>query len=126
MNPPSEATERLADRLVRDLAGSKLPPQFAKLYSHHTRLTNRREGLATWSSSEQQQRLDDAIHLVEAGLILREGGRTQFRDCLRRAAEVLEWLTHPQTNPDRLPIRLLAAAVYQLSGYSARSSGMLN
>ena len=89
-------------------------------------MTNRRAGLASWSEPERQQRLDDAIQLLEAGLILRERDQAHYRDCFRRAAEILEWLAHPQTNPDRLPIRLLAAAVYQLSGYSARSSGLLN
>src|SRR3954469_6339284 len=107
MSLPSVETEGLADQLRRDLASAKLPPQIAKPYSHHTRLRNRRDGLATWSEPERQQRLDDAVQLLEGGFILREAERKQYRDCLRRSAEILEWLSHPETNPDRLPIRLL-------------------
>jgi hypothetical protein len=40
-------------------------------------------------------------------------------------AEILEWLAHPELNPQRLPLRLLAAAAYQIAGYPARAAGLL-
>jgi hypothetical protein len=44
---------------------------------------------------------------------------------MRRAAELLEWLSHPRLEPDGIPVRLLAAAAYQLAGYPARAAGLL-
>jgi hypothetical protein len=51
---------------------------------------------------------------------------SNWRDGVRRAAELLEWLSHPEINTEDLPFRLLAAAAYQLAGYPARASGLLN
>jgi len=65
------------------------------------------------------------MRLLEAALVEREMGIDSWRDGMRRVGEVLEWLSHPELNPHRLPIRLLAAAAYQLAGYPARSTGLL-
>ena len=43
-----------------------------------------------------------------------------------RAAEILEWLSHPDLNSDELPMDLLAASAYQLAGFPARAAGILN
>jgi DEAD/DEAH box helicase len=125
MTPVGNEAMNQADQLRVELAGVGLPPQFAKLYSQHVRLTNRRESLRRWDSSDEAARLDDAVVLFEAGLTLREGGKQEYRECMRRAAELLEWLAHPATNSEKLPVRLLAAAMYQLAGYPARSTGLL-
>src|SRR5207248_5010755 len=53
-------------------------------------------------------------------------GNDSWRESVRRTGEILEWLSHPQLNEDGLPTRFLAAATYQLAGYPARSSGLLN
>ena len=67
------------------------------------------------------------MHLIDAALIEREGRQEEreWRQGLRRAAELLEWLSHPNISPARVPTRLLAAAAYQLAGYPARSAGLL-
>lgn len=116
----------LATELQKSLAGGRLTPSIAKLYSQHTRLRAGGEGLKGWREDEASERLNDAIRLIDVAFILREDGNTNWRNAMLRAGELLEWLSHPELNPDLLPIRLLAAAVYELAGYPARASGLLN
>ena len=116
----------LATELQNSLAGARLTPSIAKLYSQHTRLRAGGEGLKGWRENEASERLNDAIRLIDAAFILREDGNTNWRNAMLRAGELLEWLSHPELNPDFLPIRLLAAALYELAGYPARASGLLN
>jgi hypothetical protein len=122
---PSQETLNLARVLISSQAGGDLPPNFARLYSQHTRLRERQRGLSSWHGGESQERLNDAVRLIEASFIEREGEVEEWRNGLRRAAELLEWLSHPEFKLDGLPTRLLAAAAYQLAGYPARSSGLL-
>jgi hypothetical protein len=125
MSPPSPETLELAAELQRELAGSSLVPAHAKLYSQHTRLRARRPGLSGWGRGEALARLEDACRLLEAGLVQRAAGDEGYRSGLRRAGELLEWLSHPLLNPERLPLRLLSAATYQLAGYPARANALL-
>lgn len=126
MSRPSEEVIAVAAELQNSLAGRKLTPAIAKLYSQHTRLRAGQEGLIGWREDEAGERLNDAVRLIEAAFIQREVGDDNWRNGMLRAGELLEWLSHPQLNPDLLPIRLLAAAVYELAGYPARSTGLLN
>jgi hypothetical protein len=73
---------------------------------------------------ELEERLSDAVRLVEASLVAKREGETDWTDGLRRAGELLEWLAHPQLNPSGLPLSLLGAAAYQLAGYPARASSL--
>lgn len=116
---------QLAGNLRRELAGADLPTTYAKLYSQHTRLSANRPSLITWQKEEALLCLDDAMRLLEAAFIERDAGNDNWRDSARRTGELLEWLSHPELNPEGLPLRLLAAAAYQLAGYPARSSGLL-
>src|SRR5258706_8738870 len=120
MTRPSSKTIELARNLRKDLAGADLPRSFAKLYSQHTRLSANRPSLSTWQETETLECLNDAIRLLEAAFIERDAGSQDWPDSARRTGELLEWLAHPQLNPDGLPLRLLSAAAYQLSGYPAR------
>lgn len=126
MTQPSNEVIGLATELQNSLAGGRLTPSIAKLYSQHTRLRAGGEGLKGWREDEASERLNDAMRLIDAAFILREDGNTNWRNAMLRAGELLEWLSHPQLNPDLLPIRLLAAAVYELAGYPARAAGLLN
>ncbi|MFN6487181.1 MULTISPECIES: DEAD/DEAH box helicase [unclassified Nostoc] len=126
MTKPSNEVIALATELQNSLAGSKLTPAIAKLYSQHTRLRAGGKGLTGWREDEAGERLNDAMRLIEAAFIQRETGDTNWRNRMLRAGELFEWLSHPQLNPDILPIRLLAAAVYELAGYPARAAGLLN
>lgn len=126
MAQPSRETLNLAGKLREDLAGTTIPKTLAKLYSQHTRLASGERGLANWTTAETTECLEDALRLLEAAFAEREGGNDSWRESVRRAGEILEWLSHPQLNVDGLPTRFPAAAAYQLAGYPARSSGLLN
>ncbi|WP_375467684.1 DEAD/DEAH box helicase [uncultured Nostoc sp.] len=126
MTQPSNEVIALATELQNSLAGSRLTPAIAKLYSQHTRLRAGGKGLTGWREDEAGERLNDAMRLIEAAFIQREAGDTNWRNGMLRAGELFEWLSHPQLNPDFLPISLLAAAVYELAGYPARAAGLLN
>ncbi len=117
---------KLARSVSEGLAGGFLTPACAKLYSQHTRLDAGRPGLTQWRLTEAASRLDDAVRLVDAALFERDAGDANWIEAMLRAAEILEWLSHPTLNPDNLPMRLLAAAAYQLAGYPARASGLLS
>jgi hypothetical protein len=116
----------LARSVSERLAGSALTPACAKLYSQHTRLDAGQPGLKSWRASDAPSRLEEAVRLVEAAFILRGAGEVNWNEGMLRAAEILEWLSHPTLNRENLPIGLLAAAAYQLGGYPARASGLLN
>jgi len=117
---------QLAQELRKNLAGTNLSRPVAKLYSHYTRLRSGKAGLPSWQVSESVDRLNDAMRLLEAAFVERDAGIDRWRDSASRAGALLEWLSHPQLNSEELPIRLLAAAAYQLAGYPALSSGLLS
>jgi DEAD/DEAH box helicase len=116
---------KLAEELVQSLAGETLSPETAKLYSQHTRLKEQRESLKNWRESEANRHIDEAIQLIEASLFLKEQNHTSAIRGLRRAAELLEWLSHEKMELEKIPTLLLSAALYQLAGYPARASGLL-
>jgi hypothetical protein len=122
---PSAEILALADDCRQQLAAPRLSPAAAKLYSQHTRLRFHQPGLGSWTAAEASHRLADAVRLLEAGLVLRNAGRGTFRQCLRRAAELLEWLCHPGVGLGNLPVELLSAATYLLAGYPARADALL-
>jgi len=93
MVQPSLETTNLASALIDDLTGSSLPPSFAKLYSHYTRLRENQPGLLSWSQDEALNRLNDVVRLVEAAFVQPDLGTDQSRKALRRAGELLEWLS---------------------------------
>lgn len=116
----------LARDLRQDLAASGLLPQFAKLYSQHTRLRSEQPALPSWTFEETSDRLHDALALIDASLVGRDVDDGGWVDGMRRAAEILEWLSHPNMAQQGVPTRLLAAAAYQLAGYPARSAALLD
>lgn len=113
----------LAGRLLRDqLATPRLPASVARLYSQHVRLRSGQPGLLSFSDSDLAAHLRDAVRLVEASLVSQSRGEAGWDSGLRRAAELLEWMSHPSLNEDGLPLTVLGAATYQLAGYPARAS----
>lgn len=115
----------LASRLIEQLAGKGLPPQFAKLYSQHTRLRNRQPSLSSWSKGETDQRMSDVIRLIEAGFYNLHENLEDASSSFRRASEILEWLNHPDIHSGHYPLSILSSGLYQLAGYPARSSSIL-
>lgn len=116
----------LANDLTERLAGPNLTRSFARLYSQHTLLKSGKTGLRIWDSAEAQERLNDAVRLIQAGLIEKEEQVLGWERAFRRAAEIFEWLSHPNMVEIDVPTRLISAACYQLAGYPARASGIIN
>lgn len=107
------------------LAGSRLRQLDARLYSQHSRLRSQQAGLPSWRQQEALDRLDDAVLLIDTGLMLRTEGRPEWRDCIRRAGDLLEWLAHPGMQLETIPVRLLSAAAYDLARFPARAYSLL-
>ncbi|MDA2136749.1 DEAD/DEAH box helicase [Bacillus cereus group sp. Bc256] len=113
-------------KIINEMADEKLPPNFAKLYSQYTRIKMNQPSLKGWHKNEFTDRLNDAINLIDAGLFNKEIGGKDWQEPIKRGGELLEWLSHPELNKEKLPLRLLSAAAYQLGGYPALSMGLLN
>lgn len=123
---PPERIVELARALRKERAES-FPRTIARLYSQHTKLRANQPGLPSWRKEEFLTRLDEAIRLVEAAFIERKALQDNtWRRGVQRAGELLEWLTHAEMNPERLPLGMLSAAAYQLAGYPARATGILS
>jgi len=124
-------TETLA--LVQDIRGrfaaDRLTPSQAKLYSQRIRRDMSRDGLKSFGSEDVAARLEEALLLIEAAWIERENGDEFWRQSMKRAAEILEWLSQPSLRQGKymrgVPIHLLSAAAYQLAGYPAMALGQL-
>jgi len=116
---------RIAVEWLNKAANSGLRPVDARLYSHQSRLRSGQPGLPSWKPTEAVDRIQDAAQLIHSGLLLRQEGHSEWTACIRRAGEILEWLSYPSVAPRTVPVRLLAGAAYWLAGYPARSGSML-
>lgn len=123
---PSEAVLTIAGAIRANLAASALSPLQAKLYSQRVRRDMGADGLTSFSPAELTARLDEACLLLEAAWLERsaDDGRAWVR-AVKRAAEVLEWISHAALKPPGAPIHLLSAAAYQVAGYPAMALGLL-
>jgi DEAD/DEAH box helicase len=125
MIQPNEETVALASQLVESLVSGGLPPNLARLYSHHTRLRENQPGLPSWRKSEADSLLEDVMRLMEAASIQRQTQDNQWQKTVLRAGEILEWLPISDIDTNEISTRLLSAACYQLAGYPARALGLL-
>lgn len=114
-------------REVRDhLAGSALTERQAKLYSQRLRLDMGQDGLASFAPGDVDSYLDEAMLLLQCGLLERNASpRSAWRLSVKRAAEIMEWLSQSRLKPSGIPLHLLAAAAYQLADYPAMALGHL-
>ena len=123
---PSKAVLTVARTIRATLAGSALSPLQAKLYSQRVRRDMGADGLISFSPAELTARLDEACLLLEAGWLERSTGDGHaWMQAVKRAAEVLEWISHSTLKPAEAPIHLLSAAAYQVAGYPAMALGHL-
>src|SRR3546814_7558049 len=64
--------------------------------------------------------------LLESGWLERSADITSpWRTSIKRAAEIIEWLSQSQLKPPGAPLHLLAAAAFQLADYPAMALGHL-
>ncbi|WP_299913342.1 DEAD/DEAH box helicase [uncultured Paracoccus sp.] len=122
---PNEASLALTRNIRGSLAGSRLSPLQAKLYSQRIRRDMGRDGLASFTADELTARLDEAMLLLETAWIERSAGGGEWKPAVKRAAEILEWLSQSSLKPEGVPTHLLSAAAYQLAGYPAMALGHL-
>ena len=120
------ATVEIARDTRHRLADSALTERQAKLYSQRLRLDMGREGLVSFTPGDVEVYLDEAMLLLQCGFLERNADPTsEWRDSVKRAAEILEWLSQPSLKPLNAPLHLLTAAAYQLAGYPAMALGHL-
>lgn len=120
------ATITMARNVRRQLAGSALTEHRAKLYSQRLRLEMGRDGLASFTPRDVEVYLDEAVLLVQCALIERESEpQADWRVGMKRAAEILEWLSQSSLKPAGAPLHLLSAAAYQLADFPATALGQL-
>lgn len=119
----------LAEQVRRGLAsGNRLLPEHARAFVRGLQTTWRVPPIKLYDG-ESEKLVQDALRLIHAAQICRELDGTESvsaRDCFRRAAELLEWLTRMQEEPTSFaPVGLLAAAAFQLGGLPAMAKALL-
>jgi DEAD/DEAH box helicase len=123
---PNSATVEIARDVRRTFAGSALTERQAKLYSQRLRRDMGGEGLRSFVPGDVDVYLDEAILLLQCGILERRADPDgEWRAGIKRAAEILEWLSQSSLRPPDAPLHLLAAAAYQLADYPAMALGHL-
>jgi DEAD/DEAH box helicase len=120
--PPDAVTGAL--EFAGRVAPTGLTAKQARLYSHVTRLRAGQRGVR-WTEADTEEALADAVKLIESGRIARTAGQQNWMHPIRRAAEILEWLSVLEGLED-IPVVLLSAAAYQVAGYPAQALGLLS
>lgn len=119
-------TLEIAGEVRRNLAGQALTARQAKLYSQRLRRDMGQAGLASFAPGDVDTYVDEAILLLQCGLLERKADPgSGWRQGVKRAAEILEWLSQSSLKPPDAPLHLLAAAAYQLADYPAMALGHL-
>jgi len=116
----------MAAEIRSALATQALTGSQARLYSQRLRRDMGRDGLASFSAGDIIGLLDEATLLLESGWLERSADLTSpWRTAIKRAAEMLEWLSQTDLRPKGAPLHLLAAAAYQLADFPAMAIGHL-
>lgn len=123
---PTPETLRIVTDWRRQVAGDALTPRHAMLYSHRLRREMGQPGLVAFEQGGVGAYLEDAIWLVECALIERSADPAgDWRRGIRRAADLLEFVSQNDLRPPETPVHLLAAAAYQVAGFPAMALGQL-
>jgi len=108
------------------LAEQRLTTGQAKLYSQNLLKSIGRDGLATFDANHVKEQVRNALLLIHLALIeRRDSPESKWRDGIKRAGEILEWLSQKDLLPQGAPFHLLSAAAYQVAGYPALALGHL-
>ncbi|WP_114860703.1 DEAD/DEAH box helicase [Azospirillum brasilense] len=117
---------RIAQSVRAERARPALLAAHAKLYSQQLRRDMSRPGLPSYTQADTASLLDEAMLLVECGLIEREEApSSNWRASLQRAAQIVEWLSQDDIRPTGSPLHLIAAAIYQVAELPAMALGHL-
>jgi superfamily II DNA/RNA helicase len=122
----SRTTLEIVREVRRHMAGRALTERQAKLYSQRLRRDMGQEGLVSFLPGDVSLFLEEAMLLLQCGLIERDSDpESEWRHSIKRAAEIVELLSHPALKPSGAPLHLLTAAAYQLADYPAMALGHL-
>lgn len=123
MMPPQFIEERL--KVVRQFCDRIAQPDVltahqAWLYSRNVRHQLKSQDIQ-WSSELSSEQIKDVQRLFHASLIAKEcGDRIIHKQCMLRAAQILEWLSNTEdSTKTTIPIEYMSAAAYQLAGLPA-------
>ena len=123
---PTPEAIRIAATVRRALSGAALTGRQAKLYSQRLRREMGRPGLANFSPTEVADHLEEAMWLIDCAVIEQSAEpHGHWRQGIRRAAEILEFLSQNDLRPAGSPMHLLAAAAYQVAGFPAMALAQL-
>src|SRR5574338_280856 len=123
---PTATTLRLLAAIRTSLASSSLTARQAKLFSQRLRRQMGQPGLPSFQPGDVGTYLDEAVLLLECALLERGvDANGPWRAGIKRAAEILEFLSQPDLRPPGIPIHLLAAAGYQVAGFPAMALAQL-
>ncbi len=114
-----------AKNYIEKVGTKKLKPNVAILYSQQSRLTAGQKGLSYWKEGDEKEYLEIAIKLIESSLQIWEDDQLRAKEGLRRAGELLEWVSKPESFEKPFSVELFSAACYQLAGFPARAMGLL-
>jgi hypothetical protein len=120
--PTAEAI-RLARQYTAQRAGNALTEPQAKLYSQSIRRQMGRDGLASFGATDIERGIEEAGSLIQYAFLTQADAA--WAQGVKRAAEILEWLSQADLRPPGSPLHLLAAAAYQVAGYPAMALGGL-
>src|SRR3546814_16824779 len=113
----SAATIAIAREIRENLAGQALTARQAKLYSQRLRRDMGREGLASFGSGDIAGYLEEAMLLLDSGWLARSADTTSpWRTSLKRAPEIIEWLSQSQLTPPGAPPPLFASPTIHPTG----------
>ncbi|MCY4598357.1 MAG: DEAD/DEAH box helicase [Acidobacteria bacterium] len=123
---PTPDAIRIAVDARRTLASDALTGRQAKLFSQRVRRDMGQPGLATFSPADVGGYLEEAMWLIDCALTERSAEpRGHWRRGVRRAADILEFLSQHDLRPAGSPVHMLAAAAYQVSGFPAMALSQL-
>ena len=124
---PTAESIRIATEYQGDHARTALTESQAKLYSQSMRRQMGRDGLVTFRPSDIARAQEEAFLLIQYAFLVRaeNEANVSWQDSVKRAAEILEWLSRADLRPEESPLHLLSAAAYQLAGYPAMALGEL-
>lgn len=116
----------IATETRNKLAEQRLTMAQAKLYSQNLLKSMGRDGLTTFNVDHITEQVRNALLLIHLALIeRRDVPDSNWRDGIKRAGEILEWLSQKDLLPQGAPFHLLSAAAYQVAGYPALALGHL-
>lgn len=123
---PTTESIRIASEYQSRHAQTALTEGQAKLYSQSMRRQMGRDGLATFGQADIDRALEEAFLLIQYAFLVRDQrADISWSESIKRAAEILEWLSQADLRPAGSPLHLLSAAAYQVAGYPAMALGEL-